>query len=194
MRNAPKINAAASTALILGIAAVVSAPAPVLAGPGGKGGHGHMKSGDSHMKSGGGHAAATDYGMPGKASQVTRTIRVTATDNLFTLKGLKVKQGDTIRFIVANKGEIEHDFTLGDAATQKAHRVEMAKMMEKGTMMGHDDANAVMLMPNKRKALIWKFTKTGKFEFACNIPGHYESGMHGKITVIKPGAASKKGS
>jgi uncharacterized cupredoxin-like copper-binding protein len=31
--------------------------------------------------------------------------------------------------------------------------------------------------------LVWKFTKRGKFEFACLIPGHYEKGMFGKVVV-----------
>ena len=30
---------------------------------------------------------------------------------------------------------------------------------------------------------VWRFTKTGEFEFACLIPGHLEAGMHGKIIV-----------
>ena len=31
--------------------------------------------------------------------------------------------------------------------------------------------------------MIWTFTNAGTFEFACLIPGHYESGMHGPISV-----------
>ena len=29
--------------------------------------------------------------------------------------------------------------------------------------------------------IIWKFSKDIALEMACNIPGHYESGMVGKI-------------
>jgi len=129
------------------------------------------------------------FGMPGKAAQVSRTVRIEASDIKFNIVSLDVRTGETIRFVVVNKGESEHDFTIGDAATQKAHRAEMAKMMEHGTMdhglggMHHDDPNAVFVRPGETKELIWTFTRPGTFEFACNVPGHYEAGMHGKIAV-----------
>jgi uncharacterized cupredoxin-like copper-binding protein len=135
------------------------------------------------------------FGTPGKASQVSRTVRVEAQDIKYNIASLDVRAGETIRFVVVNKGESEHDFTIGDAATQKAHRAEMAKMMEHGTMdhgpmgMHHDDPNAVFLKPGETKELIWTFTRPGTFEFACNVPGHYEAGMRGRITVA---AAQKK--
>ncbi len=33
--------------------------------------------------------------------------------------------------------------------------------------------------------VIWTFSNAGTFEFACLIPGHYESGMHGAINQTK---------
>lgn len=137
-----------------------------------------------------GHGSAdTTFGRPGAAARVSRTVRVEASDMKFNLVSLAVRTGETIRFVVVNKGEAEHDFTLGDAAVQKAHRAEMAKTMEHGAMdhgpggMHHDDPNAVFLKPGETKELIWTFSRPGTFEFACNVPGHYEAGMHGKITV-----------
>ncbi|NDW02705.1 plastocyanin/azurin family copper-binding protein, partial [Salipiger sp. PrR002] len=29
----------------------------------------------------------------------------------------------------------------------------------------------------------WTFGEPGTFEFACLLPGHYEAGMHGPLTV-----------
>ena len=49
--------------------------------------------------------------------------------------------------------------------------------------MEHDDPNAKDVLPMKNGEMLWKFTKTGTFEYACLIPGHYEAGMHGTITV-----------
>ena len=40
-----------------------------------------------------------------------------------------------------------------------------------------------MLEPNKSGEIIWKFSKDISLEMACNIPGHYESGMVGPITI-----------
>jgi len=125
------------------------------------------------------------FGMPGKAQQVTRTVRLQASDVKFDLKKLDFRVGETVKFIIVNKGEGDHELTIGDAATQLAHRKEMEKVMEKGGMShhGHGHPNATYLKPGKTRTLIWKFTKSGSFEFGCNIPGHYEAGMKGKIVV-----------
>ncbi|KAA2211281.1 cupredoxin domain-containing protein [Teichococcus oryzae] len=47
--------------------------------------------------------------------------------------------------------------------------------------MRHDDPNAVLVDPGKTEEMIFKFTKATTLEFACNIPGHYESGMVGNV-------------
>jgi uncharacterized cupredoxin-like copper-binding protein len=39
----------------------------------------------------------------------------------------------------------------------------------------------VLVEPGKTKELTWTFTEATDLEFACNIPGHYESGMVGDI-------------
>ena len=49
--------------------------------------------------------------------------------------------------------------------------------------MEHDDPISVRLDPGMEGEVIWTFANEGSFEFACLIPGHYESGMHGPITV-----------
>jgi len=133
-----------------------------------------------------GHHKPAIYGMPGKASEVDRTIRVLANDAAFSIDTLEIRQGETVRFVVTNRSTIDHDFTIGDAASQTAHRREMAEMMGRpgmAGMMNHDDANAVFLKPGETKELIWKFSRAGRFEFACNVPGHYEAGMKGSLTV-----------
>jgi uncharacterized cupredoxin-like copper-binding protein len=35
----------------------------------------------------------------------------------------------------------------------------------------------------KTGGLIWTFNRAGEFDFACLIPGHYQAGMVGKISV-----------
>ncbi len=36
----------------------------------------------------------------------------------------------------------------------------------------------------KRGEIIWTFNRSGEFDFACLLPGHYESDMVGKIKVV----------
>lgn len=50
-----------------------------------------------------------------------------------------------------------------------------------GAPMSHDDPNAVLVNPGQTEEMVFKFTKATELEFACNIPGHYESGMVGNV-------------
>jgi uncharacterized cupredoxin-like copper-binding protein len=33
--------------------------------------------------------------------------------------------------------------------------------------------------------MVWQFSKAGEFHFGCLLPGHFEAGMVGKITVTE---------
>lgn len=133
-----------------------------------------------------GHKGNMPGGRPGKAAAVSRTIRIVATDIAFDRKAIRVKAGETIRFVITNKGQQVHDFTLGTRKVQAAHRRSMLKMMNGGrdmSSMKHADPNAVLLKPSETKILIWRFAKARNFEFGCNVPGHYEAGMKGSIEI-----------
>lgn len=153
---------------------------------------GAQASPSGHGGDHGDHAAS--FGKPGEPAKVDRTIEVVARGLDYGIDKLRVRTGETIRFVVTNKSELPHDFTIGDAATQKAHREEMKKMMEQRGMasggMKHDDTNAVFLQPGETKELVWTFTEPGTIEYACNVPGHYEAGMRGPIVVAASGAPS----
>ena len=135
------------------------------------GGHG-----DDHMM--------MAVGEPGTADKVSRTvtIRMTESDDgkmLFEPARLDVRKGETVRFKVENRGELEHEFVLDDHDRMMEHKEAMMKMPE----MEHDDPNAVRLDPGMKGEVIWTFANAGSFEFGCLIPGHYESGMKGDVTV-----------
>jgi uncharacterized cupredoxin-like copper-binding protein len=49
--------------------------------------------------------------------------------------------------------------------------------------MAHEEANGRHVGPGQTAELLWRFTKAGTFEFACLIPGHYETGMKGVVVV-----------
>lgn len=148
----------------------------------------------------GGHMAKMSIGESGKAAEVSRTIEITMNDNLFDPEMIAVSEGETIRFVVKNEGEFVHEFNIGTAAMHAGHQKEMMMMMEHGALeadkinhsmmkmdmgggktMMHDDPNSVLLEPSKSAEVIWKFSKKANLEFACNVPGHYESGMMGEV-------------
>lgn len=119
------------------------------------------------------------FGEPGTAAEVTRTVDVTADDRdgmRFVMGLNSVRQGDVIRFVVTNRGAVDHEFSIGDAAAQQAHAMAMADQME---MQHEHEPTAVRVAPGATKVLIWNFDRPvrGEVVFACQIPGHYASGM-----------------
>lgn len=129
----------------------------------------------------GGHGASYSFGEPGKPQEVTRTIEIKATDDMkFLFEPFGIKQGETIRFVIVNSGRLIHEFSFGDAATQRAH----AKMMEKTPGMKHEaDPTAVSLAPGETKELVWKFSKpiNGKVVLACFHDNHHLAGMMASV-------------
>jgi uncharacterized cupredoxin-like copper-binding protein len=131
-------------------------------------------------------------GKPGDPAKVTRTIEVVASDNEFSLKSLQVKDGETVRFVVRNDGLDPHELLIGTTAAHAEHRQMMKAMMEQQKKGGHAHANAmdahdsgVTVAPGKTETFVWTFVRTPNLEFACDIPGHYEDGMHGPITFSR---------
>ena len=127
-------------------------------------------------------------GVAGKAANVARTVSVDMTDKMrFIPASVSVKQGETIRFVVKNSGQLKHEFVLGTQKELKEHYEVMKKFPE----MEHSDPNMVTVAPGKTGKVIWQFTKTGKVDFACLQPGHYDAGMKGAVTVAASKGASK---
>jgi uncharacterized cupredoxin-like copper-binding protein len=129
------------------------------------------------------HGLAFAFGAPARPKYATRTVRITVTDASFEPGSLTVRAGEIVRFVVTNVSGLDHEFVLGDAATQKAHRAEMASMAAAGQAMDHDHPNAATVAPKQTATLTWKFTRPGVVEYDCDIPGHYEAGMKGVIKV-----------
>ncbi|MBD8146605.1 cupredoxin family protein [Pseudomonas fluorescens] len=140
------------------------------------------------------------FGQPAPADKATRTVEVTLQDISFSPKSLDVKAGETVRFVLVNKGRLLHEFNLGDAAMHAEHQKEMLQMQASGMLtatgmggmdhgkmahgsMKHDDPNSVLVEPGKTAELTWTFSKATGLEFACNLPGHYQAGMVGTLTV-----------
>ena len=67
------------------------------------------------------------FGRPGKAKDVSRVVRLVAKDVKFDLRTLHFRVGETVKFIVVNKDDGDHELTIGDKAAQLAHRREMEK-------------------------------------------------------------------
>lgn len=135
--------------------------------------------GDAHNNHG---SVEMSIGKPGVATKATRTVVVEMGDDMrFKPSAIQVKRGETIKLVVKNLGKIKHELNLG---TQK-ELLEHLEVMKKYPDMEHDEPNKVTVAPGKQGEIVWQFTKAGKVDFACLVPGHYEAGMKGVVTVGK---------
>jgi uncharacterized cupredoxin-like copper-binding protein len=131
-----------------------------------------------------GHSHATfSAGEPGDPKKPARTMQVTMREldgkMVFIPDRIEVRKGEQIRFLLRNSGELEHEFVLASTDDNLKHAEQMKKFPD----MEHDDPNGKRLNPKKTSEIVWRFTKTGQFEFGCLIPGHREAGMTGIIVV-----------
>lgn len=143
-------------------------------------GAGERPSEHSHSH---GHGETFSAGEPGNPKKPARIVQVTMGESdgkmLFVPARLEIKKGDQIKFVLRNNGRLDHEFVLASTADNLEH----AEAMRKNPDMAHEEPNGRQLAPNKAGEIVWKFTKTGEFEYACLIPGHREAGMIGTILV-----------
>ncbi len=174
---------------ILIISAAALIPFGVMAGGSHSDGHHHetepahhqdMGHGDDHHEAGG-HASRV--GEPAAAGAATRTVHVDLLDTMrFAFDApLDLKRGQAVRFVVTNRGQVRHEFSIGSKDEQESHRAMMRQMPN----MVHDDPNTVTVEPGQTRELTWRFDGEQPVVFACNIPGHAEAGMVATAT-LKP--------
>lgn len=129
----------------------------------------------------------TAWGIAGKPADARRTITIDMTDAMrFTPDTITVQQGETVRFVVRNRGRMLHEMVIGTPEELAKHAALMAKFPN----MEHDEPYMVHVDPGKSGEIVWTFNRVGQFEFACLIPGHFEAGMRGTLVVTpKQGVA-----
>ncbi len=138
-------------------------------------------------------APATPTPAPGstavKIVDGVQVVTIEAKDVKFAPVELALKAGRT-KFIVPNTGALPHEMVLYPEA-DKAAVVEMHKKSMEAAM-GHEEkemAEKAIVVEvedvdgGKTKESTVIDLKPGTYEFGCFVPGHYEAGMKGKITV-----------
>ena len=121
------------------------------------------------------------FGIAVDPRKTKRTIRVEMSDTMrFSPAEITVRQGDTVRLVATNKGQVLHEMVLGTMDELKQH----AELMKKFPEMEHDEPHMTHVGPGKTGEIGWRFTKPGMYYYACLIPGHFEAGMVGKVIVV----------
>ncbi len=119
---------------------------------------------------------------------VPRDVYVTMTEFGFTFDEwgttLAVTAGETVRFIVANAGSVEHEFRLTTAAEAADHlEAGHSTHDDDGMDMGEDSEGILLLVgPGHSDVITVTFSEAGEYDIvACLIPGHYEAGMEASV-------------
>ena len=102
--------------------------------------------------------AAGCTGAPPAAPQ-DRTFSTNEYDYSFSLKTIEVNQNDNVTIHVMNNGTMTHDFTID------AYTIHVA------------------INVSETKAITFKATQKGTFEYYCSVPGHKQLGMVGTLKV-----------
>ena len=109
-----------------------------------------------------------------------RTVAVTIHYSHFSPASLTVAAGETVRFSIANRDPIDHEFILGDLAVQKRE--------EAGTDLVHDGTvpGMVSAPAGRTVSTVVSFPKhpaERSLVYACHLPGHYAYGMRGVLNI-----------
>jgi uncharacterized cupredoxin-like copper-binding protein len=155
--------------LLLTTTLAMSFAVPVFAAGTHAGGHGHD---EMAIGKPGGHEH--DF-----SRTVTVTMMETDDGMVFEPGALEFEAGESVKIVVVNAGELPHEFVMDTSENNVEHKA----LMERFPEMEHDDPNSISLEPGQEGEILWTFANAGSFQFACLIPGHYESGMHGPIAV-----------
>lgn len=87
-------------------------------------------------------------------------VELTLRDHKIEPAELTIPQHTKVTFVITNRGKEVHEWELG-----------------------HFGVEVEDLAPGETKELTLVLLDSGEWEMACHVPGHYEVGMFGKITV-----------
>jgi uncharacterized cupredoxin-like copper-binding protein len=106
-----------------------------------------------------------------------RTVELTVHHSQFSPGELRVRPGETVRFVVRNTDPIPHELIIGDFAVQDVH--------EAGTESHHGERpGEVSVAPGATAVTTYQFGREGdQVVFGCHLPGHWAYGMRGTILV-----------
>jgi len=129
------------------------------------------------------------WGIAGDSRAARRTLTVTLSDAMrFTPDHIEVKQGETVKLVIRNRGAMLHEFVIGT----KDELDEHAALMVKFPGMEHSEPYMAHVPPGQSGQIVWTFNRAGDFDFACLIAGHYQAGMVGTVHVAQRTPSPRK--
>ncbi|WP_150306312.1 cupredoxin domain-containing protein [Pseudomonas saliphila] len=123
----------------------------------------------------------TAWGIGADEAAVDREVVIRMDDKMrFYPDHLDVAEGETLKLVIHNDGQLLHELVLGTQEELEEH----AEMMEQFPNMEHDAPYMAHVDPGQSQSIIWTFNRAGRVEFACLLPGHFQAGMKGGVQVV----------
>jgi uncharacterized cupredoxin-like copper-binding protein len=121
-------------------------------------------------------AAATCASASAATPVGVRTIVLTIHHSAFNVSALHVERGQEVKFVVHNTDPIDHELIVGDMGVQLRH--------ESGREAHHPPVPGEVSVPLfSTKTTTYTFDEPEEFWFGCHLPGHWNYGMQGRVTV-----------
>jgi uncharacterized cupredoxin-like copper-binding protein len=139
-------------------------------------------------------ATGTAGTMTGAAEAMTEatgeTVVVEASEFKFAPSTIRIPAGKPVKVVLNNGGNIEHEILIRDlsvkiVATETSHDMHSAGEAGMRAMSEHVKAGRfhVHAGPGGEASEVMQADAAGTYDFACEIPGHKEAGMVGRIEV-----------
>ncbi len=96
----------------------------------------------------------------------------------FDRSSIRVPAGVAVTVVLRNDDPIDHEWIVGDAATQARHRT--------GSEAAHGDRPSEVTIPaGATRTTTITFATPGTYLFICHLPGHEAYGMIGRVIVTR---------
>ncbi len=119
---------------------------------------------------------------------------------MIVLETFALAAGTAVELVVVNKGVVDHEFMLYSVPKSMGMEMDMdvdaygaentyykgigtIEVASGGKTSRSSRLERVMVTAGKAATIRFVAKKAGTFEFGCHVPGHYEAGMKGTLTV-----------
>jgi uncharacterized cupredoxin-like copper-binding protein len=122
-------------------------------------------------------SASASGGCGGPSQAATGIVHIEIHHSRFVPASLSLGAGQTVRFVVHNADPIDHEFIVGDQATQDRH--------EHGLEDHHDGSvpGEISVPTGAVVTTTYHLDRPGQLLYGCHLPGHWAYGMRGVIRV-----------
>jgi uncharacterized cupredoxin-like copper-binding protein len=129
----------------------------------------------------------------------SRRIEIEMKTFAFTPSALTLQPGEKVTLVLRNPDNVEHEFMAGREPMKDGGfkndllaKLDIEPKPKADHGQAHGTGIAVMVQPGRTQTLTFVApAEGGVFEFACFLPGHYEGGMKGALTIGTPTAPAQ---